>query len=196
MKKIYSLIVGALLVGMYTMLGSTVFALLMPQSHLSTFLFQTAQLDLLVASSSGGPFTHQLSLATDSMLLADDTEHSTDFWVKNASSNTIDFQLSGQLSTGDQDWDVLKKAIEINISNFSDESGWKTLEEWTNSSVDFPGQLESGTTRRYRFLYRLPSTYSYDPDGEGPIQIGDAIGEELEGKVTTGMTFTISGEIL
>ncbi len=195
MKKIRSLIVGALLVGLYTMVGSTAFALLSPQAGLSQFTFQTARLDILVASTSSGPFAEELSLSSNELLLADNQAHTIDFWVKNASSNGIAFQLSGLLGQGNQDWEVLKNVIEVKVSNLVTDTGWKTLEAWTQTPTSFPGVLGSSATQRYQLSYRLPETYATDPDGAGPILAGDALGEELEGKITAGMTFTISGTI-
>lgn len=195
MKKIRSLVVGALLVGLYTMVGSTAFALLSPQAGLSQFTFQTAHLDILVGSSSGGPFTQELSLSTNELLLPDNQEHTIDFWVKNASSNGIAFQLSGQLGQGNQDWELLKNVIEVKVSNLVTDTGWQTLDAWTQTPTEFPGTLGASTTQRYQLTYRLPETYPVDPDGAGPLLAGDTIGEELEGKITAGMTFTISGTI-
>lgn len=195
MKKIRSLFVGTLLVGLYTMVGSTAFALLSPQAGLSQFTFQTAHLDILVGTSSGGPFLQELSLNTNDLLLPNNTEHTVDFWIKNASSNGFQFALSGELGEGNQDWEVLKKVIEVKVSNLSIDTGWHTLENWSLAKQSFPGVLGSGATQRYQLVYRLPDRYPTDPDGDGPLQTGDQIGEELEGKITAGMTFTISGEI-
>ncbi|MCD8527600.1 hypothetical protein LRY65_05380 [Candidatus Woesebacteria bacterium] len=109
MKKIRSLVVGALLVGLYTMMGTAAYALVQPEVGASVFTFTTAQLNILIGTSSGGPFAQELVLPATEMLLSNDEEHIIDFWVKNASSNGISYALTGQLSEGDQDWDVLKK---------------------------------------------------------------------------------------
>ncbi|MCD8506695.1 hypothetical protein LRY58_00050 [Candidatus Woesebacteria bacterium] len=194
MKKIRSLVVGALLVGLYTMMGTAAYALVQPEVGASVFTFTTAQLNILIGTSSGGPFAQELVLPATEMLLSNDEEHIIDFWVKNASSNGISYALTGQLSEGDQDWDVLKKAIQVKMSNLSEETRWYTLEEAVVESIPFPGLLENGA-RRYQFIYRLPAQYPVDPDGSGPLHEGDPIGEELEQKITNGIYFLITGHI-
>jgi len=193
MKKFRSVVVGATLVGLYSLLATTAFALLSPQAGLSSFTLRTAQLDLQIGNSSGGPFTPELQLDTNEYLLPNSIAHTQDFWVRNTSSSGLEFQLTEQLGEGDQDWLALKDVIEIRVSNLITDTGWLSLQEWEQSAVSFPGILGSGSTQRYQFSYRLPDTYGVDPDGVGPLQVGDAVGEELEGKITSNMSFTISG---
>ncbi len=87
MRKTRALIVGSFLVGLYTMLGTTAYALFAPQVGVSPFQMQTALVDITIGASSGGPFSHEFTPPVTETLVADGTEHLFDFWVKNHSSS-------------------------------------------------------------------------------------------------------------
>ncbi len=105
------------------------------------------------------------------------------------------YQLTLELLPGDQDWDLLKDAIQIQMSNLSEDTEWYTLAQAEAESIALPGILESAQSLRYQFRYRLPEQYPADPDGDGPLSAGDPIGDELEQKVTSGISLLITGQM-
>lgn len=194
-RKRRAAIAGALLVGLYTMLGSATFALVQPEANISQFGVRTALLEIQISDSPLDNFGHDLQLSNTDYLLADGTEHSQEFWLKNMSSEGIGYDLEVQLTPGIGDWEALRDYIEVRIETLNSSTPWMSLAEMSAVQVDLSEPLLSGELRDYRLLYRLPTNYVSDPDGAGPLHVGDPIGNELQGKSVGGMELIISGTV-
>lgn len=184
--------------GLYTMVASTALALFLPQANLTALGFRAARVDLEISLESGGGsgYASQQSLTIPEYLHPDGTEYSQLFWIKNVSSNGQDMILTGQMLAGVFDWDRISQVVELNITHTGMETGWYTLADWASSPIEIPGGvMQPGQSRKYGFSYRMMTHYAVDPDGPGPLQAGDEIGDELEGAMTENVTFQIDGDL-
>ncbi len=186
----------------YSLVATTALALFLPQARVETLTFRTAKLALSVSSDQSAlpntaSFQTEVAFPALSSLIPG-TEHETYFWVRNDSNPVHTLQLAGQFLSGDQAWDTLQHLIEVQIRDMSSQQvgEWMSLHEWTNQTHQFPGdKLNDNQPKRYVFAYRLLENYPLDPDGDGPLQVGSPIGNELMSQETAGVVFEIDGSV-
>lgn len=195
--------IGGASVAFYSLVTSTALALFLPRVTLQYMSFETARLDLQVSGhqvdqpeeSSYGQIAQFPGADT---LLPGGPTAKEDFWIRNTSTHSQPLILSGKFSVGNQDWNILKHLVQarLRVYNTNEETPWLSLEEWSAQVRDFPGsKLGDGSRRRYEFEYRILESYPTDPDGAGPLQANSVVGQEVSGKKTGTISFTVDGRL-
>ncbi len=184
MKKVF-LSLGSLLT-VYLLLGSTALALFLPQASLTGMQMKTADLRLLVATSGGSNPSYSSSEHLNGAVTLQPgmTPYQEVFWVKNDSSVAQQLDVTLQLQASGGDWEKLKDIVRMQLYDESESNAgeWYTLNEWAAQARELPNNhLTETQQRKYSIFYDLSDTYPVDPDGDGPIQAGDDIGNELMG---------------
>lgn len=193
--------IGGASVAFYSLVTTTALALFLPQAKLQSMVFRSANMVLHVSSEQvNSPNDHLFQLSapftgTDQLYPGGPTVQE-DFWLWNKSSPGQHLRLTGQLSGGNQDWDVLQHVIQMKLKVYGSqtETSWLSLAEWSAQKQNFPGDiLQDASKRRYEFSFRMLESYPTDPDGAGPLVAGSPIGHELMNKQTGSLVFTIDG---
>lgn len=189
--------VGSLLV-VYLLLGSSALALFLPESRLTGMQMTTSDLELMVDVGGGdSPIFVPTDHINGPITLKPEMEPFPEqFWVKNTSSLTERLDLSMYLDGGSGDWEALGDLAQVAIVDpeTGEDSGWYSLNEWREAPKSFPNpRLNDGQYRRYEAHYEFADVYPVDPDGDGPIEVGDAIGNEMMDKSITDLTMIIQG---
>jgi hypothetical protein len=181
----------------YSLLGSTALALFLPQVSLTGMQLSTSTLGLLVGTGDNPTYVQTGHLAGVSDLHPGMTPFTDSFWLQNTSS-TMPLDLSIQMEGGSSDWEQLKNLIQIQIRDVSGNhtSPWFSLAEITDASFHpLPNfVLPARESRQYEIVYDFPATYPLDPDGSGPLQAGDPIGNEMMDKSTNDMQIIFEGK--
>ena len=147
---------------------------------------KTADLALLVATSGGAsPIFSTAEHLNGAVTLQPGMQpYQETFWIKNDSSVAQQLDVSMQLQASGGDWEQLKDLVSIKLYDVSENTTgeWYTLNEWSESAKPLPNShLTETQQRQYTINYDIADAYPVDPDGDGPIQVGDAIGNELMG---------------
>lgn len=194
MKKI--VISAGSLVVMYALLSSTAAAMFLPSAEFTGINLQTASYGIQVSSDAQDPvFQDTATLLGSFDLQPDMTPFENIFWVKSDNSQGQRISLSARIEGGSGDWEQLKDLVKIQIQEATsgESSDWLTLQEWqTAQTMPVPTMAES-VQRQYKVLYDFSSTYSVDPDGEGPLSVGDQVGNETMGLSLEGVKLIIEG---
>ena len=182
MRKTF-LSLGSLLV-VYLLLGSSAFALFLPQASLTGMEMKTANLSLLVATTNGSnPIYSTAEHLNGAVTLQPGMEpYQEVFWLKNDSSVAQQLDVTMRLEAGGGDWEKLKDIVKMQLYDLNENNAgeWYTLNEWATAAKPLPNNhLTETQSRKYSISYDLADTYPTDPDGDGPIQSGDVIGNEL-----------------
>lgn len=182
----------------YLLLGSSAFALFLPQVKLTGLQMRTANLALLVGVRGGdNPIYSTTETMNGAVTLQPGMDYYAEqFWVKNDSSITQQVDLSMRIEGGSGDWDELEDLVQIELYDpeTTTSTGWFTLAEWQAERKAFPNpHLVETQARKFEIHYEFADTYPEDPDGEGPLQAGDPIGNELMDKAITGLELVIEG---
>jgi len=181
------------------MLASAALATFLPTAKFANMGFLTSDMSLLVDIDYFGPgdfrpehnLPEAFGLHPGAELLTDD------FTIKNASGQGQALLVSGKMTPGEGDWDLLKNVITLTI--YSHTNGQSTpaytLEEWTTEPRLLPkANINSNQIEGYQMRYQMLSTYATDPDNSGPLQAGDPIGNELMNKHTSHAVLVFTGE--
>lgn len=194
------LLVGASTVLLYSFVATTALALFLPQAKLNNVELEVATLELLVSKEqidNPTTFAQEVVFTGSDNLEPGGEVIQEDFWVMNTSGPGYPLSVTGQFTTGTQDWEALQDVIELNVvaSQTGAETGWKSIKTWNSSPVTLPGGslASGGSKRRYQMKYRVVATYPIDPDGTGPKTAGSAVGSELMGKKTGALQFVLDG---
>lgn len=199
-KRIF---IGALgIVAAYAMVTTTALAVFSPQAQVESLAFRTSSYSLKVSADPGenpadSSFSQSISLQGANDMYPGMPPASEKFWVKNDSTTPQVLGLKGAFSSGDKDWEKLKYAVHINLRDLRDfsESGYVTAGETQSNAWPFPiSYLYPGERRQFEIEYLMPTYYPIDPDGDGPLQVDDLIGNEAMGLETTGAAFVIVAE--
>lgn len=197
MKK--SLLSIGSLLAVYLLMGSTALALFYPQVSLTGLDLKTANLNLLVAVTDGDNpiFSETGQLSGVTTLQPGMSSVTETFWLKNNSSTNqrldLTVQIEGQING---DWGVVKDLVMLELYDpqTAETSDWHSLAELYNQKLSMPSpNLLKGDQRKYELHYDFADTYPVDPDGDGPIQVGDPVGNELMGKETGGYNLLFEG---
>ena len=163
-------------------------------------VFRSLSLDLQISNSSShqepAQFFSEVSLVGASDLIPGGPIHTEPFWVKNVSRSPKTLKLYGQF-LGNPPPSSFDELLQIRITTEQAmNSGWMTLKQWseTGSSLE-DGELLAGLARRYQFEYRLLPRYVSDPDGSGPLQDGDLVGEEIFTQQSGPWSFALHGVV-
>jgi len=190
--------VGSLLM-VSSVVASAALAAFLPNSTFSGMEFRTSEMSLMVDPDYFGPgdFRVQHFLPGAFGLHPGGEAVTDDFSVKNASGQGQALTVSAQLTPGDQDWDSLKDVVTLSIYSHSNGQSTPayTLEEWAAEPKELPlAHLNANAVEGYQMRYSMLANYPTDPDNNGPLQMGDAIGNELMNKVSENAVFVLSGE--
>lgn len=87
------------------------------------------------------------------------------FYLKNMSTSAVSLSIASKLRDGATEipagsWDALKDVVYVAVvlPDWSDGSGWHTLNEWNSTGFSLPGGfLAQNTEREYRFYVRVDS---------------------------------------
>lgn len=177
-------------------------AMVYPKAHLNqmTFTTPTYQLKVAIALDPGeSDYDSEQDLAGYGDLYPGMPEVQPEhFWVKNMSSDDVAFKLTGAFVNDAGSWTTLSDQAEMKITraDTGESTGWKRLSQWrVDDQVDLPGtEIAAGEEKKYLVSYRMPEHYTVDPDGNGPINLGDPLGEEAMGQTAEGIIFAIQGD--
>lgn len=192
------------LVAAYTLTAGTAVALFLPKTQLQNIAIKTANLALQVSFQATDPptqFFPSLNMGGPGNLVPGvESPIAQEFWINNASTGSPGqglMKLVGRMQGGGGDWEALKNVVELQVEavKYHEKSPWYTLAAWEGGQELPGGSLSESQSRRYRFVYRLPTAYVSDPDGDGPLAAGSTIGNELMGKAVTGATFVVEGSL-
>lgn len=187
----------------YSVVASTALAVFSPQAQVGALAFRTSSYSLKISSDPSmtdpatSSFGQSISLQGANNMYPGMEPVAERFWLMNTSSSSQMLQLHGAFSPGDEDWEKLKGAIRFKIKdvlNFAETTmitlGETSSQPWTMATMP----LGSGERRLFEIEYSMSTEYSVDPDGDGPLQAGDPIGNEAMGLETTGASFIIDGQ--
>lgn len=199
-KRMFIGVVGMLTA--YAAVATTALAVFSPRAQVG-LAFRTSSYSLKVSADPGSSpppvsaFSQSISLQGADNMYPGMPPVREKFWLFNDSETLQALSFRSTFSAGDQDWDRLKYAIQLNIRDLQDfsESGDFTAGElqeipWPLPSVSlFPGEK-----RQFEVEWKMPVEYAGDPDGSGPLMAGSPVGNEAMGLETTGAAFVITAE--
>ncbi len=202
MQKRMMVGVAALLTA-YTLAATTVLAMFTPQAQAGALTFRTAShsLKLSVDPAADPPresFGDTISLLGADKMYPGMTPVREKFWILNDSDTYQRLQLRSTFHGGDQDWDSLKYAIQINLTDLTHgmEGGWYTVGELESMPWPMPvPPLSPNEKAQIEIQYLMPANYPVDPDGDGPLVMDGPVGNEAMGKSTTA-NYLITGEVV
>jgi hypothetical protein len=181
------------LVGLVVFLGlaTAAAAVFLPRSRWTGMKFTTSNLGLQISRESvdnptAGSFMAEVDQYESEQLTPGGLMSQYTFWVKNL-SNRVVMDLSGQLLTGNGDWELLKNVIQISLADYvtpTEVTPWYTLDQWQASPQPFPGSMLRALDKK-RYILRVRVVDKY-PNGTD-------VGEEIFNKSTGNVTFIISG---
>lgn len=190
--------VGSLLM-VSSVVTSAALAAFLPSSSFSGMEFRTSDLSLMVDPDYFGPgdFRVEHFLPGAFGLHPGGEVFTDDFSVKNASNQGQALKVTAQLTPGDQDWNEIKDVVTLSI--FSHDNGQSTaaytLEEWSTAAKELPkSHFNANSVQGYQLRYQMLENYAIDPDNNGPLQMGDPIGNEMMNKVSDNAVLVLLGE--
>lgn len=180
--------------------GSAVSAAFFAQASAGGMVFRSLSVDLEVSNSASweepAQFFSEVSLHGADDLIPGGPIRSEVFWVKNVSKSPRTLRVFGQL-LGNANPSLLDDLLEIRvISENSPLASWQSLRQWAEVGGPFEnGDLLEGQARRFQLEYRLLPRYPSDPDGDGPRQASDIVGDEVFEAVSGPWSFALRGNI-
>lgn len=195
MKKVFLSL--AMLVGVYTLVASTAVAMFLPQAQVNGITLRSAVLNLLVSDTGGlnPEFYPQASMDGNSWLKPGANPEPEAFWLKSDNDANQTIYVTARVQSGGGDWELLKDVMTIKISDFdeTEETETYSLAQWQEAKA-VPLDVYRGVVeRRYLMWYGMLDTYPTDPDGAGPLQAGDPVGNELMDKTVTDLQIVFEG---
>lgn len=194
MKKLV-LSVGAV-VATYSLVASTAAAMFLTTAQFTGMQLETTSLALKVsADGHDSPVYHDTAVLDGSYVLQPGMNpHENFFWLKTENSAGQQVTLSAYMEGGSGDWEALQNLILIRIEETTSGVGtdWLTLKEWQQSHALPVPTMSEGEQRKYVMLFDLLDSYVEDPDGSGPIQSGDPVGNEAMGLGIHDIRFVIN----
>ncbi|MCL4366901.1 hypothetical protein M1563_01910 [Patescibacteria group bacterium] len=185
MRKIFSGFLGLALV--VAVVVGTAYALFFDNATVSGLNITSATADLLINGQqdlalSGGGATENIFPGYG----VSEDKHAT-FNLTNNSNGDFGLDISASLTSAPGNWNELKDVIQLRVIDQSNnyDTGWRRLSEWYNGNIALTSNsIARGDTRNFEGYVRMPYDY---PLGGGPI------GNALENKTLTGVTFVITG---
>lgn len=170
----------------YILVASTAAAMFFTSAEFTGISLSTSSLELLVSAYEGDnptDFAKSAILLGGMNMQPGMTPQEHYFWVRANNSPGQKINMSVHFTKGTGDWEQLKDLVLIQIKDTTSDlqSDWLTLDQWQQTQDMPQPNLNASEHRKYVMRVNFPEVYSFDPDGEGPLQVGDPIGDEAMG---------------